>query len=178
MAKKVKNPKKIYKPEDSLNHAKNTKVRGEFIDYDYADKLDPENTAYLAKFNNEYYGAAISKRKDGKVKAGHLHKDLKQVKDIYDSNNRRNNDVLGVSKANRLINDIDAEIKNNDGWYVNNTALEEDALNEGIDSQEQEFLTREEYEKVKENLTIEMQFFYEAYFSENMELEGNWDDET
>lgn len=164
--------KKKYKNEDSLNPARNTKVRGEFIDYDYKDKLSEEELTFLAKFNNEFYGASVGYNPDtGRAKSGQLHKKKDQIKGIYDDNNRRNNDVLGVTRANRLLSDVELELKKNDGWYVNDVEKQEDAQIEAIDNPEEQLLTKEEYEKVKHNLTIEMQLFYEVYFNEEMDLD-------
>lgn len=164
MEKKAKKP--AYKHGNSLKAGKNTKVRMEFIDYDYKEKLDPESFEYLAKFNNEYYGAAISKTKSGKVRAKHLHKNLAQVKEIYDDNNRRNNDVLGVTKANALLFDIETELTKNDGWWVKDSENTENAIISEIDTEENDILSYEEYQDVKHNLTIEMQFYYESIYGD------------
>jgi DNA mismatch repair ATPase MutS len=169
--KSDKRRKKKYSPEDSLKQGKSPKVRKEFIDYDYIQDLDPESRAFLAKFNNEYYGAAVSKTKAGKIRAKHLHRDVHQVKEIYDDNNRRNNDVLGVSRANIGLTDIEAETRSNDGWYITNSSLQEEAIVSTLDMLENEqlFLTFEEYQEVKNSLTMEMQMFYEAYFNGDLE---------
>lgn len=173
----AKKRKKKYQNEDSLNPARNTKVRGEFIDYDYKDKLNEAELEWLAKFNNEFYGASVGYNPEtGRAKSGQLHKKKAQIKSIYDDNNRRNNDVLGVTKANRLLSDVENEFKNRDGWYVHDTEKQEDAQIAAIDNQEEVMLTKDEYEKVKHNLTFEMQMFYEAYFSEDLDV--CWDEEN
>lgn len=174
MAKKRKNK---YQNEDSLEHSKVPRVRAEFIDYDYKEKLSEKDHDWLAKFNSEYYGASVGYNPEtGRAKAGQLHKKRDQIKGIYDDNNRRNNDVQGVTRVNRLLSDVDSEIKNRDGWYVFDAQKQENALIDDIDNQEDTLLSREEYEKLKHNLTFEMQMFYEAYFNEDMDL--GEDDET
>jgi hypothetical protein len=164
--KENRQSKKAYSPADSLKAGKNTKVRKEFADYDYLKILDPEQLEFLGKFNNEFYGAGISKTKSGKVRAKHLHQKLSDVKEIYDDNNRRNNDVLGVTKANALLSDIETSLNNNDGWYIFNNENTEDAQIAAIDSDEAEILTYEEYQDVKHNLTMEMQFYYESIYGD------------
>lgn len=150
----------------SLEKANQTRTRKEFIDYDYIDKLSPEEKKELAQFTDEYYGGAVSKYENGRVKKGHLHDTIKMAKDCYDRNNRQNNDVLGVTKANYLVSEITQELKNKDGWYVTNPELTEDAIVSQMDKQETEdaYLTREEFEEVRDNLTPEMLVFYLAMY--------------
>jgi hypothetical protein len=45
--------------DKSFKREYNTKTRGDFIDYDYDDKLSEEDRKYLAKFTDEFYGAAF-----------------------------------------------------------------------------------------------------------------------
>lgn len=152
---------------DSLKPGKNTKVRREFVDYDYLKELPQDDKEWLAKFNNEYYGAAISKDVEtGYVKRGHLHTTQKQAKEVYDDNNRRNNDVLGVSRVNIGLTEINAELDSRDGWYITNPELQENAIVSEIDrkAQEVDFLTYEEYHEVKGNLTFEMLMIYASVY--------------
>jgi hypothetical protein len=81
----------------------NVKVRQELIDHDYIDKLNDEEKAWLSKFNEEYVSASFKKTKGGKFSPKNLHKTKKLRKDCYDRNNWRNNDVLGVTKANGML---------------------------------------------------------------------------
>ncbi len=167
MAKRQeKSTKKKYSPADSLKQGKSPKVRKEFIDYDYTKTLDSEALEFLGKFNSEYYGASIRKTKSGKIRAEHVHKDLAHAKESYDDNNRRNNDVMGVTRANALLFDLQTEIEKNDGWYSHNPENQEDALIADIDSDEDTILSFKEYQEVKHNLTIEMQFYYESIYGD------------
>lgn len=160
-----KKKKRKYKNIDSLNKAKNTRVRGEFIDYDYVKELDENELEWLAKFNNEYYGAAVKKTKTGRVAPGHLHRRMDQAKEIYDNNNRRNNDVHGVSKVNVGLTELDSEINARDGWYITNEDLTEEATIANIENQERDdVLTYEEFQKLRGSLTFEMEMFYEALY--------------
>jgi len=79
------------------------KVRREFVDADYIDKLNPEEKAWYGKFIEEYVGANVKKNKKTRnIAKGHLHK-TKHIKELYDANNHRNNDVYGVTKINGLL---------------------------------------------------------------------------
>lgn len=157
----------------SLYPANAPKVRKELLDYDpeFLKKLkkqDPKAFEFLAAFTHEYVDAAISKTKAGKVKAGYLHNTPELAKDRYDANNRRNNDVLGVTKANNLMTDIESELRSNDGWYITNTELTENAIIEKIDNEnESELLSYEEYLELRETMTEEMILFYESYYNED-----------
>lgn len=157
----------------SLYPANVPKVRKELLDYDpeflrKLQKEDPKAYEYLAAFTDEYVGAAISKTKAGKVKAGYLHNTNELAKDRYDANNRRNNDVLGVTKANNLMTNIESELRSNDGWYITNAELTENAIIEKIDSEnENELLSYEEYLELRETMTEEMILFYESYYNED-----------
>lgn len=143
MLKRKVNPKKktsnkLRKKVSKRNKVKNValrpeyapKVRRELLDADYLQKLSPEELAWYNQFIDEYVGASVKKNKNGSVKKGHLHNTKALAKDCYDRNNLRNNDVLGVSKANGLLHDI---YNQEDGWYITQTGLQEDALIAEID---------------------------------------------
>lgn len=81
----------------------NLRSRADLIDYDYLDKLNDEEKAYLDKFTKEFTGASFEKedkKKPGKRrKLKNLHKIPEQIKSCYDANNSRNRDVLTRAKA-------------------------------------------------------------------------------
>jgi hypothetical protein len=115
--------------KDSLNPAKMPRVRREFVDADYLDKLNIEELEWYSKFTDEYIGANIKKsKKTNRVLTRHLHRTNEQAKSVFDSNNRRNNDVYGVTKINGLLSNIDTT----KGWgemgSMSNPGLVEDAL--------------------------------------------------
>lgn len=159
---------------ESLDPAKAPKVRKELLDYDpeflrKLKKTDPKAYEYLAAFTEEYVGAGIAKNKNGSVKRGYLHNTKALAKDRYDANNHRNNDVLGVTKANHILKNVDDELRSNDGWYVNRSELAEMSMITELDrtDNEENILSYEEFQKIKKNMTPEMVLFYEAfYFSE------------
>lgn len=166
---KKKNNKKIPKKSrrsvlDSLKPSKVPKVRKELIDADYLDKLNPKQLEWYAKFMDEYVGANIRKnKKTNRVEKGHVHRKNAHVKAIYDANNRRNNDVHSVTKANHLLFDINGS---EDGWYIHNAELTERAMHQFIEEKktEESILSREEYIKIKDLLTPEVRKRYEKLY--------------
>lgn len=124
---------------DSLNPAKSPKVRKELLDADYLDQLSPEELRWYAQFTDEWAGAAVHKNKAGKVKSGYLHNTEALAKSVYDANNKRNNDVLGVSKANNLLRTINMNPSLNDDDKevddIYDTSIVEQALNAKIDEE-------------------------------------------
>ncbi len=170
--------------KDRLNPKKMTKVRREFFDYTQEDidrikEGGPEVMEFFAKFNEEWLGGAVSKitTKDGKKRPvkGHLHSTNKLAKDVYDRNNRRNNDVYGVSNANTLLthglhysNDEDVDPTSlTERSFVTNPDLIEQATIARIDNEEPELLTKEEFEKLKDQLTPEMLIFYLSIYDKD-----------
>ena len=73
----------------------NLKIRYELIDYDYIDKLNPEEKEWLNKFTNEYVNDVL----DRKNLKNNLHNTKELKKDCDDRNNARNRDILSKSKA-------------------------------------------------------------------------------
>lgn len=145
----------------------NTKVRRDLLDADYINKLTPEEKRWYAQFIDEYVGGSIEKTKTGKVKSGHLHNTKALAKECYDANNRRNVDIMSVTKANRLLSAIDPELDTRDGWYITNPQLTEDSVISGLDKQEQEELSLAEYITLKNNFNKERQTELESKFIED-----------
>lgn len=94
----MKKTKKRLPNDSSLKSNYNSKVRQEFLDYDYLKKLSKEEYAWLAAFTHEYNCANLNHRGD-KV----MGRDKKTTKEIYDKNNARNRDAFGVSHAHKRL---------------------------------------------------------------------------
>jgi hypothetical protein len=149
----------------SLYPQHNTKVRKELLDADYLKDLDPETLKWYAQFTDEYVGGAVHKTKNGKVKSGHLHNTKALAKQCYDANNRRNIDIYAVTKANHLMSNIDDELSNNDGWYVANPGLDEDAQINNIDNpEENDAMPLEEYILLKSQMNEKRQHELEEIY--------------
>ena len=105
------------------------RVRREFVDADYLDKLSVSELEWYRKFIDEYIGANVKKsKKVNRVLTRHLHRTNEQAKELYDSNNRRNNDVHGVTKINGLLSDIDTVKGVGEIGRLHNPELVEDAM--------------------------------------------------
>lgn len=153
----------------SLNPQYQTRVRKEFVDFDYLDKLDYKTKEWLAQFTDEYVGGAVKKNKSGKIAAGHLHNTQELAKECYDSNNHRNNDVYSVTKANGLLHDIKYKIEHEETDLCVNYHLSEDAVIAGIEHIEQDILTFEEFINLKGNLDPEIRTFYVQHYKKELE---------
>lgn len=152
----------------SLNPQYQTRVRKEFVDFDYIDKLDPKTKEWLAQFTDEYVGGAVKKNKSGKIAAGHLHNTQELAKECYDTNNRRNNDVYSVTKANGLLFDIKHKYELEETALDVNYALSEDAIIAEIENIEQDILTIDEFINLKANLNPEVRAFYTKHYEKEL----------
>lgn len=85
---RVKNP--------GLKKQYNSKVKQEYIDYDYVDKLSPEEAEWLNKFSEEYIGAKLNHHDA-------LHDTPELRKDCFDRNNARQRCIYGNSKAKNAV---------------------------------------------------------------------------
>jgi hypothetical protein len=73
-------------------------------------------------------------KKEGKPKKGHIHKTKEQAKSIFDDNNKRNNDVYGVTKINGLLEmDLAGLAMNRDIWNDTDPNITEDVMLLSID---------------------------------------------
>lgn len=82
----------------NLNARVNIKRRAELLDYDYLDKLNDEELAFLDKFNKEYIIASLAENNED-----NLHNTPELKKDCYDRNNARNRDILTKEKAKNSL---------------------------------------------------------------------------
>ena len=116
----------------------NLKTRTELIDFDYIDKLNDKEKAWLNKFVEETIHASFSTKKKRNTKSKkkkktvydtrrNLNKTKEQIKKIYDSNNARNRCIYTKNKAQGKLDYIEDLKLAND---KNNT---EDAENRIID---------------------------------------------
>lgn len=112
-------------------------IRQEYMDYDYVEKLSPEDKQWLADFTDEYYNASVGKQSD-KGKNNRFMKSKQSVKECQTNNNKRNNDVYGKLKAkNSLVSISNTGTIIDDPNYVGsfdvNKDLAEDCLIEILD---------------------------------------------
>lgn len=96
--KKQKRTKRSKIKHPALKPKYNSRVRQEYLDYDYLDKLNEEELNWLNKFTAEWNNAEI---KEGDPNA--IHDYSKHKKEIFDRNNARNRDLYGHVK-NKVAN--------------------------------------------------------------------------
>ena len=71
---------------------------------------------------------------EGKPVKGSVHTKEEHVKEIFDNNNKRNNDLFGVTKVNNLLEyDVNGLAMKKDVWHETNPDTTEDTLNKIID---------------------------------------------
>lgn len=129
MKKKTKRP-----PDASLKPNYNSKIRQEFLDYDYLNKLDKEIYDWLAAVTHEDNCANFNHPLPKVIK-----KTKKNTSEIYDKNNARNRDSFGATKAqNRLLYLEGGSPEFLDDYDISERNPE-DALIEMIDNKNSEF---------------------------------------
>jgi hypothetical protein len=87
------------------------------------------------KSKKEMIGGGYKPSKnEGKPTKGHVHKKKEHVKAIFDDNNKRNNDVYGVTKINGLLEmDLAGLAMNRDIWNETDPNITEDVMLLSID---------------------------------------------
>ena len=103
MQKKSKKKKPIRSKikNASLNPNYNSKIRQEYLDYDYLNKLSEDELKWLADFTKEWNNASVGSQKD--AKNNRFHNTPEMVKDCTDRNNRRNRCAYGNTKAQKTL---------------------------------------------------------------------------
>lgn len=143
MAKKKKPSRRDNTKYPMFDPSLSPKVRREYMDVDYIDKLSEEPTIempdgsiisekeWLHKFLSERDGASL----DFKNLENNLHNTKELKKDCTDRNNARNRCLYGVSKANRLVHD---PARPENDTKPSDTGLYEDLLITYIDKKNEE----------------------------------------
>jgi hypothetical protein len=108
----------------ALNPRYMPKVRQEYMDIDYIDKLSDEELKWLNKFMDEELNASFKNNKKDLVT------DPEEKRAIYNKNNARNRCVFGIAKATGTL---DYKENAHDIESVANPQVYEDLLIEEID---------------------------------------------
>lgn len=134
------------------------KFRNESINANLTLVQDPlikqyaeENNLVYRRAKTEMIGGGYTPIKsEGKPSKGQIHKTKEQAKEIFDSNNRRNNDLLGVTRINKLLEgDVHGMDSKKDIWFETDPGAVEDALIWAIDYKNNPGLTKKNYKKKK-----------------------------
>ena len=104
MQKKRKNRRSKEK-YPALKPDLNLKTRYELIDYDYLDKLSPQELSWLNKFTSEYTNADFRHSKP-------LHSTKKRRKECYAANNSRNRCIFTRNKACGQLDYLESKTNN------------------------------------------------------------------
>lgn len=144
MSKKEKKKKKARRSEvkyPALDPRYMPKVRQEYADIDYVDKLSDEPTiempdgsiisekAWMNKFMDEELNASF------KNDSRDITQDSENKKRIYGNNNARNRCMYGIAKASNLVFD-DSRPENDN--KIDNPDLFEDAMIASIDEKKED----------------------------------------
>lgn len=97
MAKKKKT-KRSQTKNPNLKKNLNSRVRQEYIDMDYVDKLDEKQKEFLNKFTGEFYGGAFDKNENDEYTDDNLMKTDAERKEMWNNNNARNRCLYGKIK--------------------------------------------------------------------------------
>ena len=119
MLEKKRKPKRSKVKNPSLKKGYNSKIRQEYIDMDYIDKLDdtvrncelPDGTPcteleYMSLFMKEWNNASVvgvKDKTDKTAKENKFHRTAKEAKECTDRNNARNRCTYGILKARNLM---------------------------------------------------------------------------
>jgi hypothetical protein len=114
----VKNEKKKKTPRrkvkyPALKKQYNSRIRQEYIDYDYIDQLGKKELDFLNRFTEEETNANF--KHGGKL----INKTDKEKRACYNRNNSRNRDIYSIAKARGQV--IDKE-----DWFVDFCVMNED----------------------------------------------------
>jgi len=117
MSKKKKTNRSKVK-NASLKKQYNSRIRQEYLDLDYLDKLDDTKATcklpdgrmvteleYIALFMKEWNSGGVGKQADAKENS--FHRTAKEVKACTDRTNERNRDEYGIAKAKKLVNRVE-----------------------------------------------------------------------
>lgn len=136
-------PKKKKKKRDPLNLKHQTRPRREYIDYDYADTLNPEDREFLAKFTDEYYGGGGFKRKEEGGEYDYsqsIHKSDKLRRLCYNRNDSIKRCIYTLARTTqKLAGDLEMQ------HYLDNSVKDKDTEEILIDYIELDRLVEEKY---------------------------------
>lgn len=144
-----------------------SRVKQEYHDIDYADKLNPKDRAWLASFMDEDLGARFNHH--GK----RVYKKKRDVNASYNRNNARNRDQYGIAKATGTAVDVPLD-QAYQYWEENYIDPDfESKVLESIDGETKApILSLDEYAKLKDQMVPEVKDFYVRHYGLQESLEN------
>jgi len=144
-SKPTKKKKRDLTPKPGLKKTLFSRIKQEYHDVDYADKLSEKDSEWLSRFMEEDLGANLN-HKGAKVYKKKLGK-----AECYRRNNQRNRDLYSLAQATGKLDVIDDSPTSNP----------ENALVELLDNKDKaNILSLKEFLKYKDQLTEETLEFY------------------
>jgi len=147
-----------------------SKIKQEYFDIDYLDKLDPKALKILNEFMEETLNARFNHPGTKRLKT------KAQKKVSMDANNARNRDLYSIIRATGMFSDVPAEQALEDfqtGQYENCAEIPDPYETEQT---KPELLTEEEYNKLVASgvkFTKEVSEFYETLFNKKLKNASN-----
>jgi hypothetical protein len=139
-----------------------SRVKQEYHDFDYIDKLGDKDKSILNSFIEESLGARFNH--DGKK----IYKSKTKQREIFNENNSRQRDLYSLLKAQGRLMDVPTDRAIHE-WQekYENLNPEEQLLKKPDVIEETEVLTRREYERLKASgayIPMEMLAFYDDLY--------------
>lgn len=98
----------------------NSKLKQEYLDFDYIDKLNDYEKQWLSDWSDEHYGAKLDYKN---LENNRFHKTPEDKKACTDRNNARNRCQYGIARAGGKINNPENGVESVD------TNSEDDVIN-------------------------------------------------
>ena len=89
----------------------NSKVKQEYLDFDYINSLTEDEKQWLSDFSDEYYGAKLDYEN---LENNRFHKTPEDKKACTDRNNARNRCQYGLARAGGKINNPELGVESVD----------------------------------------------------------------
>lgn len=124
MARKPKT-KRDRKKNPGLDKHLFSRVKQEYHDYDYVDKLSDKDKEWLSTFTEEYLGARLNHKKKK------LHRTKKMKRDCFNRNNARQRDTYSIARATNALLYAEGPVSPVD------TGLTEDDIIELLDAEKE-----------------------------------------
>jgi hypothetical protein len=127
------------KKNPGLNKHLFSRVKQEYHDYDYIDKLSEKEKQWLSTFTEEYLGARLN-HKNKK-----LHRTKKLKRDCFNRNNARQRDTYAIARATNALIYAEGPVEPSDLY------MSEDDIIELLDTERERELQYAELVEDKKN---------------------------
>lgn len=133
---KEKKTKRSRVDNPALKPNYNSKIRQEYLDYDYLDKLNKKELDWLNRFTEEYLGANFNHS------GTKLHRSKEKRRELYNNNNSRNRCITSQSRAKGMLNMMGEESLTKYEKYQESLYFCEDDMVNYIDGKYSENVTK------------------------------------